>query len=113
MRRALSLILKLVSRTAHACALRISTLNHEIGNHAMKNRPIVEPVFRLLARGRMRPLPLTLGKLNKIGDRLRRVLFKQPANDRSFRGFKRSVESRLTSHKIPFAFVNEFVAHVK
>ena len=42
MRRAFGFILELITGAAHASALRIATLDHEVGNHAMKNGAIVQ-----------------------------------------------------------------------
>src|SRR5579864_3955270 len=53
----------------------------------------------------MRPLALALGEFHEVGDGLRRIFLKQPANDGSFRGFKRSVKSGLAGHEFPFEFV--------
>ena len=49
-RRAFGFVFELVAGAAHAGALRVSTLNHEIGNDAMKNRPVVERSLALRAR---------------------------------------------------------------
>jgi hypothetical protein len=68
----------------------------------MKNRSIVEAIFGFLACRGMRPFALAFGKFDEVGDGLRRIFFKQAANDGSFAGFKRGVESGLASHEFPF-----------
>src|ERR1700728_130646 len=52
----------------------------------------------------MRPFALALGKINEVGDGLRRVFFKQAANDGSFRGLKDGIGSRGTAHGFLFSF---------
>src|SRR5580698_2737743 len=62
----------------------------------------------------MLPFFLTFGKFHKVGDRLRRIFFKEAANDGSFAGFKRGVRSRLSSHKIiPFEMCFFFLDYSK
>src|SRR5579872_379894 len=99
-RRSLGLVFKLISRAPHASALWISALDHEIGNHAMEDRSVIESVLGFFSCGRMRPLTLALGEFDKVGDRLRCIFVKKTADDVSFGGFKRGVHSRLTSHRI-------------
>src|ERR1017187_4039292 len=65
-RRALGLVFKLISRSARARALRIAALNHEVGNHTVKNGSVIEAVFGFLARRSMRPFALALGKFDEV-----------------------------------------------
>jgi len=34
-------VLEGISRVTHTCSRRIATLNHELGDHAMKNGPVI------------------------------------------------------------------------
>src|SRR5436190_23056523 len=43
-RRALRFVLELISGAAHTGALRVATLNHEIGNHSVEDGAVVESV---------------------------------------------------------------------
>src|SRR6202050_5922090 len=45
MRRSLGLVLELISGSTHARTLRISALNHEVGDDSVKNRSIVEAIL--------------------------------------------------------------------
>src|SRR5580698_9752849 len=80
-RRAFRLIRKLVTRSPHAVALRITALDHEIRNYAMKDRAVVQLVALLRARV---PLLRSLRKPDEILHRLRCLLFKQLCLDRAF-----------------------------
>ena len=74
----------------------------------MKDRPIVEPIFRFLAGRGMRPLALAFGKFHKVGYGFGRVLFKEPTDDVAFAGFKRRIQSGLPSHEILSVFKLSF-----
>jgi hypothetical protein len=93
------LVFKLIPRPAHAGALRVSALDHEIRNHAMENCSIVEVVCALLSRARMHPLALTLGKISEVGDGFGRVFLKQAAHDVSFGRSKHRISAGLAWHK--------------
>src|ERR1019366_6518800 len=105
MRRTLGFIFELVARAAHARAHGISTLNHEVGDHAMKDGAVVERILDLLAGGGMRPLALALGMLGKVGDGLGRLFLKQAANNRSLAGFNDGIGTGCAGHSLPFVFV--------
>src|SRR5581483_3787823 len=96
--RALRLILKFIAWPAESCSSRISALNHEVRNHPMEDRAVIQPVAAFLAANRMRPLPLALGKLNKIGDRLRGLFLEQTADNRPFARIKNRVSTSRTRH---------------
>jgi hypothetical protein len=63
------LVLELVTRPARAGAGRIASLDHEVGDHAVEDHALVEPVA---------------GKLQEVLDRLRRVVGVELDLDRAF-----------------------------
>src|SRR6266581_1080900 len=91
-RRPLGFVLELVAGSAHACSLGIPTLNHEVGDNAVQNRPVIESAFALLSGGGMRPLTLAFGKFGEVGDSLGRIFFEQAACNVSFACFKGGIE---------------------
>jgi hypothetical protein len=97
--RTLGLVCKFITRTAHAGACRIAALNHEVGNHAVKNRAVVELAGALLVADGVGPLPFALGELHEVLYRLGRVLFKEAADDRAFAGVEDGISSRFTGHE--------------
>src|SRR5580698_1322799 len=99
--RPLGLIFELVAGTTHACALRVAALDHKIRNDAMENGSVIKRIFGFLASRRMRPLALTLGELDEVGDSLGRFLFEKAANDVAFAGFKYGVGSGCAGHRSP------------
>src|ERR1700692_4868190 len=98
MGRAFGLIFELIAGPSHAGALRVAALDHEVRNHAMKNCSIIKAVCGLFARGRMRPLALAFGEFHKVGYGFWRFLLEEAADNVSFTGFKRCIESGLASH---------------
>src|SRR5260370_14307658 len=100
MRRTFGLVFELVAGTAHAGALRVSALNHEVGNHAMKNRSMIKRVVGFLAGGGVLPFALALGEVDKIRDGLGCILFEQAANDVAFAGFKNGIGSGCAGHSL-------------
>ena len=98
-RRPLRLILKLVPRSAHPRARRIAPLDHEVRNHPMKYRSVVEFVLALVPAHRMRPFPRPFGQFHKVGDGFRGLLLKKPANKLPFTRGENSIGSWLTGHK--------------
>src|SRR5215813_11577718 len=64
----------------------------------MKNRAVIQLVAALFAADWMRPFTLALGKLNEIGNRLRRLFLKQTADDRTFTRIKNRVSPSRTRH---------------
>src|ERR1700686_457168 len=99
-RRSLGLIFKLVARTAKTRAHRVSALNHEVWDHAMKDSSVVKRILTFSARSRVRPLAFAFGKLNKVGHGLRSIFFKKPANNVAFAGFNYGISSRCASHNL-------------
>src|SRR5271156_1153544 len=97
-RRALGLVLEAVSRSSHAVSSRVSPLNHEIGNHTVKNRSVVELLGALFLREGMRPLARAFGKFNKIGNRLRSFCWKQAADNLPITGIEDGIGSGWTWH---------------
>src|SRR5882724_1620660 len=111
MRRAFGLVLELVTGAAHAGAGRIATLDHEVGDHAMEDGSVVQPVFALVARHRMSPLALALGKFGEVSDCLGRFFIEEAADDLPLAGIKRCVQSWLACHDAP-SLENYFVIAV-
>ena len=99
MGRALGLICKFITRTTHAVARWIAALNHEVGNHAVKNRAVVKLVVALLAADGVGPLPFALGELDKVFYRLGRVFFEEAADDLTFTGVDDGIGSWITGHE--------------
>src|SRR6202030_138482 len=100
MGRTFGFVFELVAGAAHARALRVAALDHEVGDDAMENCSIIKAVFGFLARRGMRPLALTFGEFHKVGYGFGRVFFEEAADDIAFAGFKRGVESGLAGHGI-------------
>src|SRR5207249_11735830 len=67
---------ELVARSTAACPFGASALDHEIRNHAMKDKAVIERLADLDA----------LGETEKIFHCLGRPVGKQPRFERSFRG---------------------------
>src|SRR5690349_9715538 len=89
-------IREFISRAAGAGSQGASTLNHEIGNHAMKCEAVVKCAFCLLIAFRVGKLLCALGQPDEICDGLRRFLVKQTAYDVSLRRFENSISSRCS-----------------
>ena len=68
------LVLELVARAAGAGALRAAALDHEVGDDAVEDQPVVEALA---------------GELGEVLDRLRGLVGKELDLDRSFAGVKR------------------------
>src|SRR5262249_17062881 len=83
---ALELVLELIPGSTRSCPERVAPLDHEVGDATMEDGSVVERRTLLLARTRMRPLPLAHGQADEILDCLRSVLGKQPADHRPFGG---------------------------
>src|SRR5271156_5358870 len=96
--RTFRLVLKAVSRPSHAIPGRVSSLDHEVGNHPVKDRSVVELLGALFLREGMRPLTRAFGKFDKVSDRLRRFCWKQAADDLPFAGIEDGIGSGLTWH---------------
>lgn len=75
-------IFKAVARTAFASSFRIASLNHEIRNHAMKDRPVVErDAMLFLVRFGIRPVLRAGREANEVLDRLRRLFREKLAGE--------------------------------
>src|SRR5580658_2247680 len=99
MRRALGLILKAVARPAGTRAGGVATLNHEVRNHAMEDRSVVELVRRLLARGGVRPLLRALGEFNEVSYGDGCVGFEEADGDLAFGRIEDGVSSWCERHR--------------
>src|SRR5438270_18866 len=64
--------------------IQLASLDHEIRDDTMKDRTVVQPVFRFLSADRMSPLAFPFGKLGEIGDSFGRIFFEETADDCSF-----------------------------
>src|SRR6185312_1993741 len=101
-RRALGFVRKLIAGTAGASAQRISSLDHEIGNHAMEDSVVVEWHVGLLSAAGVGPLARAFGEFNEILHRVGSVLFKKTADDLSHTCIKSGVKSGLSGHGYSF-----------
>jgi hypothetical protein len=72
---------KFVARPAHSAAVRATALNHEIWNHTVENKSIVERPFFLLAGFFIGKLFRALGEADEIRDRFWRFVFQQAHHD--------------------------------
>ena len=102
MRGALGFVLELIAGSAEAGASRISTLNHEIGNHTVEDAAVVEAVFAFLAADRVGPLALAFGEVGEVGYGFGRFFFEEAADDGAFTGIEYGVGTGLTGHWGPF-----------
>src|SRR5262249_46048809 len=78
---------------------RIAALDHEVGNHPMKDCAIVEFVLRFGTRGGMRPLLVALSQINEVfyGDRC--IGFEKANLDAAFGGLGCRVGSGCDCHR--------------
>src|SRR5260370_11466465 len=81
MRRALGFVLKFVAGAAHAGAAGVATLDHEVGDDAMKDGSVVERAGAAFAADGVLPAALALGQINEVLVGVGGFLFKQPPND--------------------------------
>src|SRR5713226_9851315 len=65
--RALGFVLELIAGAAEAGASRVAALDHEVGNHAVEDGAVVEPVLALLAADGVGPLAFAFGKVGEVG----------------------------------------------
>ena len=86
----------LIARAAHAGARRIAALHHEVGDDAMEDGAVVQRRLALGAGLRMRPLARAFGKLDEVLHRDGSLLLKQSADNGSFAGIKRGINTGLT-----------------
>ncbi len=91
MRRTLGFVFELVAGTAKAGACGVASLDHEIGDDAVKDCAVIQAVFAFLAADGMRPFAFAFGEFDKVGDCFGRFLSKETTDDRSFRGVEDSV----------------------
>src|ERR1041385_6324662 len=59
-------VFKLITRPADALSQRITTLDHEAGNHPMKNGSVIQRSLRLLAGPRVGPFFGSGGQSDKV-----------------------------------------------
>src|SRR6266566_7944954 len=76
------LVSELVTGAAGSRTERVSALNHEIGNHPVKDRPVIE-LAAGLPGARVGPGTGSLGEADEISHGLRRLIGKEPDGDRS------------------------------
>src|SRR6266542_2085613 len=89
--RAFGFVLKAISGAARASAAGIAALNHEVGDDAVEDGPVVKRAGTLLSAYAVLPIALSLGELHKIGDRLGRFLLEEAAEDVALVGDKRVI----------------------
>src|SRR5215472_6697842 len=94
----MKLIREFEARSAHSASLWAAALNHELGNHAMKNQPVVERPLLLLARFFVGEFFCAFRQPDEIADSLGRFLFQQPHHDVSLRGLKNGIRSCRSAH---------------
>src|SRR6266705_3655139 len=97
----MELLGELVSGSAGTGSQGASTLNHEIGNDAMKSEASVIATFRFLAGLRIGKFLCAFGQADEIGHGLRRFFLKQAADDVSLRGLENGVGSRRSCQSDP------------
>src|SRR5208337_2977122 len=87
-RRALGLILELIAGAAHAGARGVSSLDHEVGNHAVKNGAVIQRRLALAARARVSPFARAFCKFDEVLNGDGSVLLEETTDDGSFAGVK-------------------------
>src|SRR5690242_13361368 len=90
----MKLIGEFISGPAGSGSQGAPALNHEIRNHAMKREAVVKRTLGFLVGFRIGKLLGTFGQADKIRDGLRRLFFKQAADDVSLRSLKDGIRSR-------------------
>src|SRR5258708_6173122 len=93
--RALGLVGELVAGAAHAGALGVAALDHELRNHAMEDAAVVELCALLAAAV---PLFGSFGEADKVGYGLGGVFLEEFADNCAFRGLEGCVGSWLGWH---------------
>src|SRR5215467_13437031 len=88
MRGALGLVLEFVSRAAHAGAAGIAALDHEVGNHAVKNSAAIKRSGAALPAHAVLPWAIAFGQINEVLGGDGSIFVKQAANDLAFTGVK-------------------------
>src|SRR5215475_10788492 len=94
----MKLIGEFVARSAHSASLWAAALNHELGNHTVKNQPVVEGPFFFLASLFVGEFFCAFRQPDEIADSLGRFLFQQPHHDVSLRGLKNGIRSCRSAH---------------
>src|SRR5207237_6175454 len=81
------LIFNLVARAAGAVSQRIASLDHEVGDHAMKNSSVIErnPMLHLAGFG-IAPVARARGQAYEVRDRVGRLIRKKGASHLSCSG---------------------------
>src|ERR1700761_7803120 len=93
-------VAELIAWAAAAAAFGATTLNHEVGNHAMKNETVIKGPLFFLTRFFVREFFCAFGEANKVCDGVRRFFFKQAHDDVALRCLENGVRSCGTSHEI-------------
>ena len=89
-----------VARSAHAGAVRASTLNHEIGNDAVEDQAVVKGALFLLSGFFVGEFLGAFGEADKICDGLRSFVYEQLDDDVAERGFKDGVGTNGACHAV-------------
>src|SRR5258705_3601105 len=90
----MKLVRKGIAGSANPLAERIAALDHESGDDAMEDRPVVIRLLHLLVRAWIAPLPGAFGKPDKILDRVRGLLIEETNGEVALRGDEARVSSR-------------------
>src|ERR1700693_1316785 len=92
-----------VAGAAASIAARASTLDHELGDDAMKAKAIVKVAFFFFAVGFVGEFLGAFGETNEILDGFGRFLFEEADDDIALRCFKNGVRRCGSCHGISFA----------
>src|SRR5262249_15602569 len=98
-RRALGFVLEFVAGTAHAGAAGVAALDHEIGDHPMKDGAAVKRSIAAFAAHTVLPAPFALSQVDEILGGDGRFLLKQAANNFAFRSVEYCVGTCRAAHK--------------
>src|SRR5256885_16075367 len=86
-----------VARAARALPQGVAALDHELGEHAVEDGPVVERLVRLLAGPRVGPLLLPLGKLDEVLHRVGLLGGEETDADLAFAGDEGGVQLLVRS----------------
>jgi hypothetical protein len=100
LQRRMKLVAEFVARSAAAAAFGASALNHEVGNHAVKNQAVVKGPLFFLAGALVGEFFRAFGEADEIRDSVRRLLFEQAHDDVALRCLENGVRSCGTCHEL-------------
>src|SRR4029077_981915 len=97
-RGAFGLIAEFIAWASHSCAAGIAALDHEVRNHAVKNRSAIERPGAAFPAHAVFPWALALGEIDEVLGGDGRFFFKQAADNLAFCRVKHGVCSWLARH---------------